>query len=142
MEKYDRHATTAFMCCLIGFVICLGAIFGLVWFHAATFTENWTDENIYHYQAGRLADGALWGRDNPSLYFARGDIENRIKEQQFVLFGDRTSCHRWRANQFRVLILALAYILHEAILLLSLQGSELANAQATIIQTNCSRSAQ
>ena len=42
------------------------------------------------------------------VYCARGDMENRIKEQQLDLFADRTSCHRWWANQFR-LLLASAY---------------------------------
>ena len=35
-------------------------------------------------------------------YCARGDMENRIKEQQLALFADRTSCHYWWANQFRL----------------------------------------
>ena len=37
------------------------------------------------------------------LYCARGDMENRIKEQQLDLFADRTSCHHWWAKQFRLL---------------------------------------
>ena len=37
------------------------------------------------------------------VYCARGDMENRIKEQQLYLFADRTSCHEWYANQFRLL---------------------------------------
>ena len=37
------------------------------------------------------------------IYCARGDMENRIKEQQLDLFADRTSCHKWWANQFRLL---------------------------------------
>ena len=36
------------------------------------------------------------------LYCARGEMENRIKEQQLDLFADRTSCHRWWPNQFRL----------------------------------------
>jgi len=35
------------------------------------------------------------------IYCARGEMENRIKEQQLGLFSDRTSCHAWWANQFR-----------------------------------------
>jgi hypothetical protein len=38
------------------------------------------------------------------LYCARGEMENRIKEQQLGLFSDRTSCHQWWANQFRLLV--------------------------------------
>ena len=60
------------------------------------------------------------------LYCARGDMENRIKEQQQDLFADRTSCHRWWPNQFRLLLSSLAYTLLEAIQRLALQGTELA----------------
>jgi hypothetical protein len=62
------------------------------------------------------------------LYCARGDMENRIKEQQLDLFADRTSCHRWWPNQFRLLLSSLAYTLLEAIRRLALKGTELANA--------------
>ena len=62
------------------------------------------------------------------LYCARGEMENRIKEQQLDLFADRTSCHRWWPNQFRLLLSSLAYMLLEAIRRLALQGTELATA--------------
>ena len=45
------------------------------------------------------------------LYCARGEAENRIKEAQLDLFGTRASCHRFAANQLRVLLAALAYTL-------------------------------
>jgi len=61
------------------------------------------------------------------LYCARGDMENRIKEQQLDLFADRTSCQRWWPNQFRLLLSSLAYTLLEAIRRLALTGTELAN---------------
>jgi hypothetical protein len=67
------------------------------------------------------------------LYCARGEMENRIKEQQLGLFSDRTSCHGWWANQFRVLLSAAAYVLMETIRRLGLQGSELARAQVSTI---------
>ena len=62
------------------------------------------------------------------VYCARGEMENRIKEQQLDLFADRTSCHRWWPNQFRLLLSSLAYILLESIRRLALQGTELAHA--------------
>lgn len=62
------------------------------------------------------------------LYCARGEMENRIKEQQLDLFADRTSCHRWWPNQFRLLLSSLAYMLLEAIRRLALKDTELANA--------------
>ncbi|MEX2962685.1 transposase, partial [Microbulbifer sp. TYP-18] len=43
----------------------------------------------------------------------RGDMENRIKDQQLDLFAGRTSCHRWWPNQWRLLLSALAWILFE-----------------------------
>ena len=63
------------------------------------------------------------------LYCKRGDMENRIKEQQLDLFADRTSCHKWWANQFRLLLASLAYTLLEAIRRLALKGTEMAKAQ-------------
>ena len=45
------------------------------------------------------------------LYCARSEMENRLKEQQLDLFADRTSCHRWWPNQFRLLLSSLAYML-------------------------------
>lgn len=44
-------------------------------------------------------------------YCPRGDMENRIKEQQLMLFADRTSCSKMLANQFRLLLSGLAYTL-------------------------------
>ena len=68
------------------------------------------------------------------LYCARGDMENRIKEQQLDLFADRTSADKWWANQFRLLLASLAYILLETIRRVGLKGTELARAQAGTIR--------
>jgi len=68
------------------------------------------------------------------LYCARGDMENRIKEQQMGLFADRTSAHYWWANQFRLLLSSLAYVLMEGIRRLGLTGTELARAQVGTIR--------
>jgi hypothetical protein len=68
------------------------------------------------------------------LYCARGEMENRIKEQQLGLFADRTSCRRWWANQFRLLLSSCAYVLVEAIRRLGLAGTELARAQVATIR--------
>jgi hypothetical protein len=64
-----------------------------------------------------------------NIYCARGNMENRIKEQQMDMFSDRTSAHGWWANQFRLLLSGLAYSLVDAIRRLALKGTELANAQ-------------
>ncbi|WP_434129668.1 IS1380 family transposase [Methylocaldum sp. GT1BB] len=68
------------------------------------------------------------------VYCARGDMENRIKEQQLGLFADRTSCHVWWANQFRLLLAALGYLLLEALRRLGLAGTELARAQCSTLR--------
>ena len=68
------------------------------------------------------------------LYCARGDMENRIKEQQLDLFADRTSCHKWWPNQFRLLLASMAYTLIETIRRVGLKGTGLANAQAGTIR--------
>ena len=68
------------------------------------------------------------------LYCARGDMENRIKENQLDMFGDRTSCQHWWTNQFRLLLASLAYTLIEAIRRIALKGTELANAYVGTIR--------
>ena len=68
------------------------------------------------------------------LYCARGDMENRIKEQQLDLCADRTSCHHWWANQFRLLLASLAYTLIETIRRVGLKGTELARAYVGTIR--------
>ena len=67
-------------------------------------------------------------------YIARGDMENRIKEQQLGLFADRTSCHKFLANQFRLLLASAAYILIEHLRRTTLQETELSAAQVQTIR--------
>jgi hypothetical protein len=67
------------------------------------------------------------------LYCARGDMENRIKEQ-LSLFADRMSAETMRANQLRLYLSAAAYVLVEALRRLGLQGTELARAQVSTIR--------
>jgi hypothetical protein len=68
------------------------------------------------------------------LYCARGDMENRIKEQ-FSLFADRVSTETMRANQMRVYLSAMAYILVSGLRRLGLRATELAEAQVSTIRT-------
>jgi hypothetical protein len=67
-------------------------------------------------------------------YCQRGEAENRIKEQQLGLFADRTSCHEFAANQFRVLLSAAAYILLQHLRQTALAGTELAEAQVPTLR--------
>jgi hypothetical protein len=55
-------------------------------------------------------------------------MENRIKEQQLDLFADRTNCHRFLANQFRLLSSSAAYEL-QALRRTALRGTDLERAQ-------------
>jgi hypothetical protein len=67
-------------------------------------------------------------------YCARGDMENRIKEQQLCLFADRTSSATMRANELRLWLSSMAYTLMTAMERLGLQGTELARAQCDTIR--------
>lgn len=62
------------------------------------------------------------------IYCARGDMENRIKEQQLDLFADRTSTRTMRANQLRLWLSTFAYTLINALRRHALHGTRLANA--------------
>jgi hypothetical protein len=68
------------------------------------------------------------------LYCARGDMENRIKEQQLWLFADRTSAGKMRANQIRLYFSSAAYILMQALRRLGLRGTQMATAQCNTIR--------
>ena len=68
------------------------------------------------------------------MYCPRGDMENRIKEQQLGLFADRTSCHAFGANQFRVLLAAAAYVLADHIRRTALVGTAMSQAEVGTIR--------
>ena len=69
------------------------------------------------------------------LYCARGDMENRIKEQQLALFADRTSTHTLRANQLRLWFSTFAYLLVAGLRRLGLRTTAFKHAQADTIRT-------
>lgn len=68
------------------------------------------------------------------LYCARGDMENRIKEQQLWLFADRTSTGKMRANQIRLYFSSAAYMLMQALRRLGLRSTQMATAQCNTIR--------
>ena len=68
------------------------------------------------------------------LYCARGEMENRIKEQQMCLFADRTSCQTMRANQLRLWLSAVAYTLLRALREHGLKETPLAQARCDTIR--------
>lgn len=68
------------------------------------------------------------------VYCARGDMENRIKEQQLFLFADRTSAATMRANQIRLYFSSIAYVLMQALRRIALDGTDYAKAQCNTIR--------
>jgi len=72
----------------------------------------------------------LYERD----YCARGDMENRIKEQQLDLFADRTSTATLQGNQIRLYFASFAYVLMCALRRLGLKDTEMARAQCGTIR--------
>lgn len=110
--------------------------------------ETWSRERRVVAKAEHLAKGS-----NPRLvvtsltlerrparelyeedYCARGEMEDRIKEQQLHLFADRMSAQTMRANQVRLYLASAAYLLLEALRRLGLAGTELARAQCETIR--------
>jgi hypothetical protein len=81
-------------------------------------------------------DGEAWAARAlyEELYCARGDMENRIKEQ-FSLFADRVSTETMRANQMRLYLSTMAYVLVSGLRRLGLRATELAHAQVSTIRT-------
>ena len=80
-------------------------------------TEEWDARSLYE-----------------DLYCARGDMENRIKEQQLALFADRTSTHAMCSNQLRLYFSSFAYVLMQTLRRLGLEGTSMAGAQCDTIR--------
>jgi Transposase DDE domain group 1 len=76
-----------------------------------------------------------WGAQSlyEEFYCARGDMENRIKEQM-MLFADRTSTSWMRSNQIRLYFSTVAYLLMQGLRRLGLAGTELAKAQCHTVR--------
>ena len=68
------------------------------------------------------------------VYCARGDMENRIKEQQLMLFADRTSTNKMLSNQVRLYFSSLAYTLMQTLRRIGLVDTDMAKAQCTTIR--------
>jgi hypothetical protein len=68
------------------------------------------------------------------IYCARGEVENRIKEQQLDLFADRTSAATLRANQLRLWFASFAYVLLEALRRIGLRHTQFATATCGTIR--------
>jgi len=109
-------------------------LFRTLWYAA----ESWTKERQVVVKAEVLEKGENprfvvhnlpWRADEVySFYTERGEVENRIKELKLDLESGRTSCHRFLANQFRLMLHAAAFVLLQFIRA-KLAGTELARAQ-------------
>lgn len=110
--------------------------------------KTWSRERRVIGKAEHLAKGSnprfivtsLSARQSPAralyeqIYCARGEMENRIKEQQLDLFADRTSSHRMKANQLRLWFSTAAYLLLHQLRRLGLKGTAMARAQCHTIR--------
>ena len=81
-------------------------------------SEKWSAQELYE-----------------KLYCARGEMENRIKEQQLCLFADRTSTHHLSSNQVRLWFSSVAYVLLNELRRLGLAGTDLAQARCDTVRT-------
>lgn len=81
-------------------------------------------------RAGQMEARSLY----EDFYCARGEMENRIKEQQLDLFADRTSTARLQSNQLRLYFSSIAYCLMQALRELGLRGTKMAQAQCSTIR--------
>lgn len=116
--------------------------FGTLWYSAGSWKKRVRKVIVkaeFSYQGDNnryivtnLPGSAKWLYDR--RYCLRGDMENRIKEQQW-LFSDRTSCHDWWPNQYRLLLSGLAYVLMERLRSGYLRGTHYARAQVTTLRT-------
>ena len=110
--------------------------------------DSWSKERRVIGKAEHLAKGAnprfvvtSLERDEISAkclyeneYCARGEMENRIKEQQLYLFADRTSAATMRANQLRLWFSSVAYVLLNELRRVGLRSTEFAKAQCHTIR--------
>jgi len=110
--------------------------------------KSWSQTRRVVGKAEHLAKGAnprfvvtsLSAEDYPAQtlyeveYCGRGDMENRIKEQQLYLFADRTSAATMRANQLRLWLSSVAYTLMLALRRLGLKETPMARAQCDTIR--------
>jgi len=67
-------------------------------------------------------------------YCARGEMENRIKEQQLMMFADRTSTSMMRSNQLRLWFSTIAYVLMSTLRKVGLKGTDMQRAQCSTIR--------
>jgi hypothetical protein len=116
-------------------------LYTMVWYAAETWSrkrpviikaEHTSQGRNNRYIVTNLNGDSRWLYE--TMYCSRGEMENRIKEKQLDLFADRTSCHKWWPNQFRVLLSSMAYVLMNVIRTRALYRTELQSAQCATIR--------
>ncbi len=114
---------------------------------------EWISPSAAELAQGTTAQAPLPGRANPRFivtslgadryppaalyektYCARGEMENRIKECQLDLFADRTSSHTMRANQLRLWLASMAYVLLNGLRRIGLVATALCDASCGSIR--------
>lgn len=120
------------------------ALFGETMYEAG----SWDDERRVIFKAEALFSSKDDIRENPrfvvtnlkqssrwvyDFYTQRGDMENRLKELHHGLEMDRLSCHRFVANQFRLLLAVSAYVLFQEIRLCA-RGTDCEQAQVSTLR--------
>jgi hypothetical protein len=96
----------------------------------AEWTQNETNPRFIVTSLGQAEARHLYEK----VYCARGEMENRIKEQQLDLFADRTSAKTMRANQLRLWFASMAYVLICALRRIGLQHTRFARATCGTIR--------
>ena len=117
----------------MAYTLCITCITGLLDSTDEIFAPYSPNPRFVVASLGREAAGPQ--RLYEELYCARGDMENRIKEQQLDMFADRTSAATLRANQLRLYFASFAYVLMHGLRRLGLAGTRWANAQCGTLRT-------
>ena len=91
-------------------------------------------ENLRFVVTSLTAEQAAAQQLYETIYCARGEMENRIKEQQLGLFADRTSTALLRSNQIRLYFSSIGYCVLETLRRLGLAGTKMARAQCPTIR--------
>ena len=98
--------------------------------HKAEITQGKPNPRFVVTNIGNRTDSFLYEK----LYCARGRMEGFIKDHKTFLHSDRTSCHRFGANQFRLFLHSLAYVLLHEIKHRGMRGTQWAKSNFDTIQ--------
>jgi hypothetical protein len=95
---------------------------------------EWHEGELFPWIGFIVTNSRLCGKKVAKVYNGRGDVENRIKEGKNTLRWDKTSCHRFVANQDRLLMSLLAYNLLHMLRQFYLVGEEVKRSMEWLIK--------